>query len=50
MLNTIINYSIQSMGLIPLLAFIFLLGVAIIIERLVFFRSAVRAGDTLNTI
>ncbi len=48
MLNTIINYSIQSMGLIPLLAFIFLLGIAIIIERLVFFRSAVRAGDTLE--
>ena len=48
MLNTIINYSIQSMGLIPILAFIFLLGVAIIIERLVFFRSAVRAGDTLE--
>jgi biopolymer transport protein ExbB len=47
-LNTIINYSIQSMGLIPILAFIFLLGVAIIIERLVFFRSAVRAGDTLE--
>src|ERR1700744_371236 len=47
-LNTIINYSIQSMGLIPLLAFIFLLGIAIIIERLVFFRSAVRAGDTLE--
>ncbi len=48
MLNTIINQSIQSMGLIPLLAFIFLLGIAIIIERLVFFRSAVRAGDTLE--
>lgn len=48
MLQTIINYSIQSMGLIPLLAFIFLLGVSIIIERLVFFRSAVRAGDTLE--
>jgi biopolymer transport protein ExbB len=47
-LQTIINYSIQSMGLIPLLAFIFLLGVSIIIERLVFFRSAVRAGDTLE--
>jgi biopolymer transport protein ExbB len=47
-LNTIINQSIQSMGLIPLLAFIFLLGIAIIIERLVFFRSAVRAGDTLE--
>ena len=48
MLNTLINYSVQSMGLIPLLAFIFLLGISIIIERFVFFSSAVRAGDTLE--
>lgn len=48
MLNTIINYSVQSMGLIPLLAFIFLLGIAIIIERFAFFARAVRAGDTLE--
>ncbi|MBN3764015.1 MotA/TolQ/ExbB proton channel family protein [Burkholderia sp. Ac-20365] len=48
MLNTLINYSIQSMGLIPLLAFIFLLGIAIIIERFVFFSRAVQAGKTLE--
>jgi biopolymer transport protein ExbB len=47
-LNTLINYSVQSMGLIPLLAFIFLLGISIIIERFVFFSKAVRAGDTLE--
>lgn len=48
MLNTLITYSIQSMGLIPLLAFIFLLGIAIIIERFVFFSRAVQAGKTLE--
>ncbi|MGI4856569.1 MAG: MotA/TolQ/ExbB proton channel family protein [Janthinobacterium lividum] len=48
MLQTLINYSSQSMGLIPLLALIFLLGVAIIIERLVFFARAVRTGKTIE--
>ncbi|MDB5786625.1 MotA/TolQ/ExbB proton channel family protein [Caballeronia mineralivorans] len=48
MLNTLINYSVQSMGLIPLLAVIFLLGMAVIIERLVFFARAVRAGKTIE--
>ena len=48
MLQALINYSIQSMGLIPLLALIFLLGIAIIIERLVFFASSVRTGATLE--
>jgi biopolymer transport protein ExbB len=47
-LNTLINYSVQSMGLIPLLAVIFLLGMAVIIERLVFFARAVRAGKTIE--
>ena len=49
MLNTLINYSVQSMGLIPLLAVIFLLGMAVIIERLVFFARAVRAGKTIGS-
>lgn len=48
MLNTLITYSIQSMGLIPLLAFIFLLGMSIIIERFMFFSRAVVAGKTLE--
>jgi biopolymer transport protein ExbB len=47
-LTNLINYSVQSMGLIPLLAFIFLLGLAIIIERYVFFARAVRAGKTIE--
>ena len=47
-LNTLITYSIQSLGLIPLLAFIFLIGIAIIIERFMFFTRAVRAGNTLE--
>ena len=48
MLNTLINYSVQSMGLIPLLAFIFLLGISIIVERFMFFSRAVKAGKTLE--
>ena len=48
MLQTLINYSVQSMGLIPLLAFIFLLGLTIIIERYVFFARAVRAGSMIE--
>jgi len=47
-LNTLINYSVQSMGLIPLLAFIFLLGISIIVERFMFFSRAVKAGKTLE--
>ncbi|RDK01585.1 MotA/TolQ/ExbB proton channel family protein [Paraburkholderia lacunae] len=48
MLNTLINYSVQSMGLIPLLALIFLLGISIIVERFMFFSRAVKAGKTLE--
>jgi biopolymer transport protein ExbB len=47
-LNTLINYSVQSLGLIPLLAFIFLLGIAIIIERMMFFSKAVKSGKMLE--
>ena len=36
------------MGLIPLLAFIFLLGISIIVERFMFFSRAVKAGRTLE--
>jgi len=46
-LQTLINYSAQSMGLIPLLALIFLLGVAVIIERLIFFSRAVFSAKTI---
>lgn len=48
MLQTLIHYSVQSMGLIPLLALIFLLGVAVIIERLLFFSRAVFTGKTIE--
>nr|WP_251031532.1 MotA/TolQ/ExbB proton channel family protein [Paraburkholderia strydomiana] len=36
------------MGLIPVLAFIFLLGISIIVERFMFFSRAVKAGKTLE--
>ncbi|KKB63177.1 flagellar motor protein MotA [Robbsia andropogonis] len=48
MLQTLIQYSAQSLGLIPVLALIFLLGVAVIIERLAFFSHAVFSGKTIE--
>ncbi|WP_347557754.1 MotA/TolQ/ExbB proton channel family protein [Robbsia sp. KACC 23696] len=47
MLHNLIEYSAQSMGLIPVLALIFLLGIAVIIERLAFFSRAVFSGKTI---
>jgi len=47
-LQTLIQYSAQSLGLIPVLALIFLLGVAVIIERLAFFSHAVFSGKTIE--
>ena len=47
MLNTLITYSIQSMGLIPLLAFIFLLGIAIIIASRMGFDHKIPFGPYL---
>nr|WP_301290910.1 MotA/TolQ/ExbB proton channel family protein [Robbsia andropogonis] len=47
-MQTLIQYSAQSLGLIPVLALIFLLGVAVIIERLAFFSHAVFSGKTIE--
>jgi biopolymer transport protein ExbB len=48
MLQSIINLSVQSFGLLPLMAFIFLASLTIIIERLIFFRTSVRSGAALE--
>ena len=48
MLDAVLAYSRQSLGLLPLMALIFVAGVAIVVERLVFFRRAVGAGATLE--
>jgi len=47
-LNTLIDFSLQSLGLLPLMALILIAGVAIIIERLVFFAGSIRAGSSLE--
>jgi biopolymer transport protein ExbB len=48
MLHSIIESSVQSFGLLPLMALIFLAALAIIIERLIFFITSVRSGSSLE--
>jgi biopolymer transport protein ExbB len=48
MLHTIIDTSVQSFGLLPLMALIFLAALVIIIERLIFFGTSVRSGASLE--
>ncbi|MEA3118735.1 MAG: biopolymer transport protein ExbB [Paraburkholderia sp.] len=44
MFHNIIELSIQSFGLVPVMALIFLAALTVIIERLIFFGTHVRAG------
>jgi biopolymer transport protein ExbB len=48
MLRIIIDSSIQSFGLLPLMAVIFVAALAIIIERAIFFGTSVRSGVSLE--
>jgi biopolymer transport protein ExbB len=48
MLRNIIDSSVQSFGLLPLMALIFLAALAIIIERLIFFSTSVRSGSSIE--
>lgn len=48
MLRNIIDSSVQSFGLLPLMALIFLAALAIIIERLIFFGTSVRTGSSIE--
>ncbi|MDE1181866.1 MotA/TolQ/ExbB proton channel family protein [Paraburkholderia sp.] len=48
MLNTLITWSIESYGLLPLMAVILLIALAVIIERLSFHGRVTRAGDALQ--
>jgi biopolymer transport protein ExbB len=48
MLRIIIDTSVQSFGLLPLMALIFLAALAIIIERMIFFGTSVRKGASLE--
>jgi biopolymer transport protein ExbB len=48
MLATLIQYSKDSWGLIPLMALVFIAGVAVIIERAVYLSTAVKNGLSLE--
>jgi len=48
MINTLITWSIESFGLLPLMAVILLVALAVIIERLSFHVRVTRAGDALQ--
>lgn len=48
MLNTLTTWSIESFGLLPLMAVILLIALAVIIERLSFHVRVTRAGDSLQ--
>jgi biopolymer transport protein ExbB len=48
MLRIIIDSSVQSFGLLPLMAVIFVAALAIIIERAIFFGTSVRSGVHLE--
>jgi biopolymer transport protein ExbB len=48
LLNLIVHYSIQSWGILPLLALTFIIGLGVIFERLHFFNRCVRTGQSLQ--
>jgi biopolymer transport protein ExbB len=48
MLRSIIDSSVQSFGLLPIMALLFLAALAITIERLIFFSTSVRSGTSLE--
>ncbi|WP_028312969.1 MotA/TolQ/ExbB proton channel family protein [Derxia gummosa] len=48
MLDTLIQYSKDSWGLIPLLLLVFIIGVAVIVERFFYFQRSIKAGATLE--
>ncbi|MCW5621402.1 MAG: MotA/TolQ/ExbB proton channel family protein [Burkholderiales bacterium] len=48
MMDQIIHLSIQSGGLIPLMGLLLLITLAVIVERLVFYRRALRSGHAME--
>lgn len=48
MLEDVIQYSKDSWGLIPLMVVVFIIGIAVIIERCFFFRACVKRGQYLD--
>ncbi len=48
MFDHIVQLSIQSGGLIPLMGVLLLVTIAVIVERLVFYRRALRSGNAME--
>jgi len=48
MVDHIVQLSIQSGGLIPLMGVLLLITIAVIVERLVFYRRALRSGNAME--
>ena len=48
MLEDVIQYSKDSWGLIPLMVVVFIIGIAVIIERCFFFRKCIKRGQNLD--
>ncbi|KAF3996595.1 MotA/TolQ/ExbB proton channel family protein [Glaciimonas immobilis] len=48
MLNSIISFSAQSYGLLPLMAFILLIALIVIADRVIFFAVSVKKGTHLD--
>lgn len=48
MLEAVIQYSKDSWGIIPLMIVVFIVGIAVIIERYFFFRKSIRSGQSLD--
>jgi biopolymer transport protein ExbB len=48
MLEDVIQYSKDSWGLIPLMVVVFIIGIAVIIERYFFFSTSIKRGRNLD--
>ncbi|WP_110946650.1 MotA/TolQ/ExbB proton channel family protein [Pseudomonas bohemica] len=48
MFEGVIQYSRDSWGIIPLMLVIFIIGIAVIIERYFFFRKSIQSGASLD--
>jgi biopolymer transport protein ExbB len=46
-MQTLVNLSVQSLGLLPLMALVFLAAIMVILERMMFFVRSVRVGRHL---
>lgn len=48
MIDTLIKWSMESYGLLPLMAVLLLVAIAVIIERLYFYAKVLKAGDAME--